>query len=94
MSVIIEKFQGVSFGDRMTREDWLECVDCGGFIPYDGTLGEIIINDHLTAYRLRGWSGGWDFDTDSKKNKYSIVSISMEQFKNLQGKVEVMWYNR
>lgn len=24
------------YGDHMTMKEWLECVDCGGFIDYDG----------------------------------------------------------
>lgn len=25
-----------SYGDHMTLQDWKECVECGGFIDYDG----------------------------------------------------------
>jgi len=25
------------YGDHMTMEEWLECVECGGFIDYDGS---------------------------------------------------------
>ena len=24
------------YGDHMTIKEWLECVECGGFIDYDG----------------------------------------------------------
>lgn len=24
------------YGDHMTMQDWISCVECGGFIDYDG----------------------------------------------------------
>ena len=37
ISFFKSKGQPIEIGDHlMTMEEWLECVDCGGFIDYDG----------------------------------------------------------
>lgn len=92
------------YADVMTREEWLECVENGDFIPYDGTLGEIVIDGYLTVYELEGWGHqAWLTDDDgepvyfgltSEKEAYRIKQISMKEFKALEGNVQVCWYNR
>ncbi len=89
--------------DVFTRERWLKCVDIKGFIPYDGHVGEIFINGKLTHYRLKGWI--WDlyltfgeekvyFSTLTKDECYRTYPITMNEFKALEGKVQLLWYNR
>lgn len=96
--VMVEQFKPNDNGDVMTREEWLGCVEDGSFIPYDGTLGEIVIDGILTHYVLKGWnpraSDGLGFAITSNGGLYKVHPISMDEFKNLKGSVLVVWYNR
>jgi hypothetical protein len=51
-----------SYGDHMTIERWLQCVECGGFIDYDGhgnlatetQLSDIVVYpSDVTALKLK-----------------------------------------
>lgn len=101
---VVEPFVAKDYADVMSREDWLACVEAGGFIPYDGHLGEIVIDGYLTVYQLEGW-GLWSWledengkplytNTDSKGNPYRVKPISMDELKALEGNVQVCWYNK
>ena len=96
---IVGDFTPKSYGDVMTREQWFDC----DFIPYDGTLGEIVIDGKLTCYELKGWASEFYlflegervyFDFTEDKNFYRVKLISTEEFKALEGDVQVCWYNR
>jgi len=39
------------YGDRMTLEHFIECVDCGGFIDYDGS-GTYIKDEMMTSISI------------------------------------------
>ncbi len=101
---IVGEFSPKDYGDVMSREEWLECVENGDFIPYDGTLGEIVIDEMLTCYELEGWNMGFYLTFGDEKvifraakgsdSCYRIKEITMDEFKALEGNVKVCWYNR
>ncbi len=92
---VVEPFVPKNYGDVLSREDWLDYVKSGSFIPYDGTLGEIIIDNQLTCYELAGWGSGFGFGTSaSGEFLFETKIITLEQFKELEGNVQVVWYNR
>lgn len=39
-------------GDLMTGKEFYECVDCGGIIDYDGSLGEVLIDGYRSNLGL------------------------------------------
>jgi len=39
------------YGDHMTMQEWLECVECGGFIDYDG-WGNYATADKMSDKKL------------------------------------------
>lgn len=91
--IIIGEFTDKNNGDKFTREEWLKCVNAGDFIPSDGSLGEIIIDNKLTTYQLAGWEFGFPFITFEEKH-YQLITISLQEFLDLNGNIEVMWYNK
>lgn len=89
--------------DLYTREGWLEAVEEGHFIPYDGTVGEIFIDGKLTNYRLVGWTPDLYLTFGEEKVYFGVLPdgevhredpLTVEEFKALEGKIQLLWYNR
>jgi len=75
-----------SIYDLMSGENFYKCVDCGGFIDYDGSIAEIFINGYISnlGLRHRGICDGGTFIV----NGTNFKKICEEY------KVEVNWANR
>lgn len=73
------------YGDFMSGKDFYECVDCGGFIDYDGNLGYVFVNGYESNLGLHheGLSQG-GFRVDG--------STWLEMCEDYD--VEVVWYNK
>lgn len=71
--------------DLMSGEEFVDCVECGGFIDYDGTLAEIYVDDYVTNLGISDYGiHQGNFRVDLKKFR--------EICKNY--KVEVNWANK
>lgn len=84
-------FRDKNFGDKFELKDFMEEVKNGNFIPYDGTVGEIFIDDKLTNIEVKGWG----HERYLHEELYgSYVGMDFEELAEIKGKVTLMWYNK
>lgn len=103
-NVFVGDFYPEEYSDVMSRAEFLEATENGHIMPCDGTLGEIIVDGKLTCYELEDYMMGFYMTFGRERVVfrahptedfcYRIKSISMEQFRALEGNVQVCWYNK
>lgn len=70
-------------GDLMPIGEWLECVECGGFIDYDGFGDQVIYNPDRDKY----------YTVEHETNDMGVVYPS--QAASIPSYVtHIIWYNR
>lgn len=79
------KERAAFIGDEMSLEDFLDCVECGGFIQYDGVIGEVLVDGYLSNIVVDGW--GWGPQEGDHL-------MELEDLKNIEGDVIIVWCNK
>jgi hypothetical protein len=85
-------FRDKNFGDKFELKDFMEQVKNGNFIPYDGSIGEIYVNDKLTNIEVQGW--GYGLASQLPEIYGPIVMMTLEELAAIKDKVTLMWYNK
>lgn len=80
-----------NYCDIFTYEYFMECVASGGFIPYDGSVGDVYVNDRRTNIDVIGW--GFKLELADVLGK-DIVGFTLEEIGEIKGKVEILWCNK
>ena len=80
------------YGDKFELKDFIEQVKNKSFTLYDGSIGEIYVDDKLTNIEVRGW--GFGLKSQLPEIYGTIVMMTLEELAEVKGKVTLMWYNK
>jgi hypothetical protein len=84
------EFSEKDYGDKFTLKEFIEAMKNGSFIPSDGSIGEVYVNDKLTNIDVKGW-GFWFHQAIGGP---PFVSMTFEELAEIKGEVTLMWYNK
>lgn len=86
------EFQDKNFGDKLTLREFIDSAESGSFIPNDGSIGEVYVNDKLTNIEVQGW--GLDFRGLLPEIYGQAVFMTLGELTEIEGEVALMWYNK
>lgn len=71
-------------GVRMKLADFKCSVDDSGFMPDDGIIGDVLVDNHHTNIYVQDW--GWDVGES--------FALTLEELEQIEGVVEIIWFNK
>jgi NTP pyrophosphatase (non-canonical NTP hydrolase) len=72
-------------GDILPLKDFIDTYNVQCIMPYDGSIGDVIVNSYSTNIRIVGWNMWMSTD---------FIEMSLEDLKNINGNVEIRWCNK